>query len=572
MYYKKILIESTVGKATSIKYVDKIHQSDKDIVEVHVELKNQSGETIQLDNTHTVSFMFIDSKNRLHQHFADSFLEGKAVLVLPQNVISTGGNVKVEIRFTKDGKVLGSNAVSFSVDPTTIKDGLIENFEPSLDIMTKMQEIYDAYQDGELGGSVLETTSKKAIDNALLYYGYPIGFKGLYSRELVSDAFAKYDIIILGDTYQKPTQEVYEDTVAVISMTKEKNSNVQIFGYIPVGLLPELESSNLSIEEIKNRVDEWQLAGATGVFLDEFGYDYKVTRERQNEIVDYVHSKNMNLIANAWQSDYIFNRQSMYLDWIDFEGNVNGLAPKISSNDYTLFENAWYYVESDNQLVSHKTQWESEIRMYDAYYYYNINQANGQTYYETYGTKTISLDAIKNNLDVTLASELAQRGKLASIIMGIDAHAIGSDNWSANGTHREYNISDFEELYHEDKKVTAERFGETYYNRFIKDINGAKMTIDWTQDSTEPSNYLKGSHKILVGDDMQEVKTLFKGDIGQHADLDYLRDTRIHMLSEHLELIDENLGRIYIFNNNGVFELNIIVDNNGLERKVLPLN
>lgn len=571
MYYKKILIESTVGKATSIKYVDKIHQSDKDIVEINVELKNQSGETILLDDTHTVSFMFIDSKNRLHQHFADSFLEGKAVLVLPQNVISAGGAVKVEIRFSKDGKVLGSNAVSFSVDPTTIKDGLIENFEPSLDIMTKMQEMYDAYKDGSLGSSH-ETVNTKAIKNALLYYGYPIGFKGLYSRDLVSDAFSKYDIIVLGDTYQKPTQEVYEDTVSVIKMTKDKNPDVEIFGYIPIGALPELTDSNLSMEEIKLRVDEWETAGATGLFLDEFGYDYKVTRERQNEIVDYIHSKNMNLIANAWQVEYIFNRQSMYLGWIDFEGNVNGLAPKISSNDYVLFENAWYYVQSGNQLVSHKTQWESETRMYDAYYYYNINQANGQTYYQTYGTKTISLDAIKNNLDVSVANELAQRGKLASIIMGIDAHAIGSDNWSANGTHREYSLSDFEDLIHDNKLVTIERFGTTYHNRFIKEINGLKMTIDWTQDELEPENYLKGSHKILVGDDMQEIKTLFKGDISQHADLDSIRNSKILLLSTHLELTPENVGRAYIFNNNGAFELTVILNDNGIVRKTTNLN
>lgn len=574
MYYKKILIESNIGKATAIKYVDKIHQSDKDVVEINVELKNQAGEKVILDDTHTVSFMFIDSKNRLHQHFAGRFEGGNAILLLPQEVISTGGNVKVEIRFTKDGKILGSNAVSFPVEPTSIKDGLIENFEPSLDIMTKMTELYEAYSNGELnGGSQTpnESIKRKAIDNVLLYYGYPIGFNGLYTQEKVSDAFAKYDIIVLGDTYQKPEQEVYTDTVAIINMSKQKNTDIQIFGYIPIGTVSETSDSNLSISEIKNRVDEWKTAGATGLFLDEFGYDYGVTRERQNEIIDYIHSKNMNLIANSWRVDYIFNRQSMYLDWIDFEGNANGLASNINENDYILFENAWYYILDGNQAVSHKPQWETENRMYDAYYYYNTPQANGQTYEQIHGTKTIALDAIKTNLDYNLASEMAQRGKLASIIMNIDGYSVGSENWSANGTHREYNISDFEELAGDKGAVKIERFGTTYHNRYERTINGIKAVIDWTQDEVTPHDYAKGSHRILVGNELQEIKTLFKGDLERHAEIDKIKELKLEVLTEELPLVAENVGRMYIINNSGTVELVVIADDNGVTRKSIPL-
>lgn len=154
MYSKRIIIESIIGKTTVIKYVDKIHQSDKGIVELQVELKNQDNIKVPLDNTHLVSFMFVDSKGRLHQKVAQRFSDGNAYLILPEEVILTGGNVRVEIRFSKDGFVLGTNSIQFPIEATTIKEDLVTQFEPTFDILAKMTELYQAYDEGTLGGGV----------------------------------------------------------------------------------------------------------------------------------------------------------------------------------------------------------------------------------------------------------------------------------------------------------------------------------------------------------------------------------------------------------------------------------
>lgn len=169
MYSKKIIIESIIGKTTSIKYIDKVHQSDKGVVELQVDLKSQNNSKVFLDDTHLVSFMFVDAKNRLHQHIADRFVDGSAMLIIPEEVILTGGNVRLEIRFSKEGQVLGSNSVQFPIDSTSIKDGLITDFNPSFDIMSKMIEIYEAYDSGEIRTSGIKTEVEKTKEIARNY-------------------------------------------------------------------------------------------------------------------------------------------------------------------------------------------------------------------------------------------------------------------------------------------------------------------------------------------------------------------------------------------------------------------
>lgn len=367
----------------------------------------------------------------------------------------------------------------------------------------------------------LPQPSKKVIENACIYYGYPIGFNGLYSQSKVSSAFAKYDVLVLGDTYQKPTQEVYADTVEIIKQTKVKNSAIQIFGYVPIGAEPSIADSNLPMSELKLRVDQWSNIGATGIFLDEYGFDYKVTRDRQNEIVSYVHDKGMNVIANSWQVDYVFSSNPMYLSWISFEGNANSTPPVINDRDYVLFENAWYYERSGAQAASFKDQYESETRMYQAYYYYESVQTNGKTYADIYKTKTLALDAIKGNISLATAEKMAQNGKLASIIMRMDAYCASYDSWGANGVYREYNLNNFEELNEKSKSsIVASKSGASYFNIFTRNINGTDYRLEWTQAATNPHVYTTGTRKISVGSAQVEIKTIIGSDISRHLKIE----------------------------------------------------
>ena len=50
----------------------------------------------------------------------------------------------------------------------------------------------------------------------------------------------------------------------------------------------------------QTKIDNWAAMGVKGVFVDRFGYDFGVSRANQNQIVDYIHSKNISAFVNAY--------------------------------------------------------------------------------------------------------------------------------------------------------------------------------------------------------------------------------------------------------------------------------
>ena len=193
----------------------------------------------------------------------------------------------------------------------------------------------------------IETTindlNGKPIEKVLLYYGYPIAINNVWNVEDAVSIYQTYDIVIFGDTYQNPTHSEYESTVAIIQKLAEVAPEVRVVGYVPIGLHPDWINSNLPMEELKNRVNQWNAIGVHGIFLDEFGYDYYVTRERQNEIVGYCHDLGKFVFANSWSIDYCFSKEPMEMDWMEgFSPNPNGISPLLNENDYYLYENLFY--------------------------------------------------------------------------------------------------------------------------------------------------------------------------------------------------------------------------------------
>ncbi len=71
-----------------------------------------------------------------------------------------------------------------------------------------------------------------------------------------------------------------------------------------------------------------------GIFWDDAGFDYGVTRQRQSTMVQYCHSKGMNVIMNAWNPDDVLagtdmqlNANDIYLleSYLVFDGNYLSL-------------------------------------------------------------------------------------------------------------------------------------------------------------------------------------------------------------------------------------------------------
>lgn len=318
------------------------------------------------------------------------------------------------------------------------------------EIQEKLTEV------GSLRNLVGETSVAKQIDTAisklhgkpiekvLLYYGYPVAINGVWNVEDAVSIYRTYDVVVLGDTYQDPAHTVYEDTVAIIRRLAEVAPEVKVVGYVPIGLDKSWEDSNLTMDELKRRVNQWDDIGVHGIFLDEFGYDYSVTRERQNEIVTYCHDLGKFVFANSWSIEYCFNPDPMEISWLpDFHPNPEGLPPVLNENDYYLYENLFYTTEKLDD-GSFDVECASVWRIDDVLKYYTAPKINGKSYYEVYGTKICSLDAIPSTYTTTQQNIMKSISIIGAAILNITSVAFGNEDWGASGDFEQWDVPDLD--------------------------------------------------------------------------------------------------------------------------------
>ncbi|WP_281886197.1 hypothetical protein [Paenibacillus sp. YYML68] len=162
----------------------------------------------------------------------------------------------------------------------------------------------------------------------LIYYGTPKAVNGVWDEEKSAKALATYDVVVLGQNLETTSHTFHKSTFNVIKLMKENNPNIAIYGYVDLGV----STLNLSIANMKSRVDSWKSMGATGIFLDDAGYDYKVPRERLNTMVNYVHDQGMSAFINAWHPKEVFGSEPHPVY------NPTGAASAIDERDIYLLE------------------------------------------------------------------------------------------------------------------------------------------------------------------------------------------------------------------------------------------
>ncbi|MBE5107270.1 hypothetical protein IGI01_18885 [Bacillus thuringiensis] len=330
---------------------------------------------------------------------------------------------------------------------------------------------------------------KKPVKDACLFYGYPTSINNTWSVDGAVDFFKQYDILVLGDQYQHPSHEEYQNTVSVVTKLRKEKPSLEIFGYVPLGQIEP--STRLTVEQFKAYVDEWATVGATGIFIDEYGYDYKVTRELQNDVVNHIHSKGMNCIANSWNIDWVFRPSNVYLDWIDFNGNPNKVPAVINEKDYVMFENMFYYQnDSGKQVVN------DQLRVYEAVRYLQEKQPDlgNKTYREVFGTQTFALDCVmkKNQTYFT-------NGYIGSVVLGIDAFSVSPKKWGADTpkyeTYKKPSIP-----ISTSKSVVATNYDGVKNAKFSKVVEGDTLDLYWKPDAKSAENVNKGVHQVTVND------------------------------------------------------------------------
>ena len=180
-----------------------------------------------------------------------------------------------------------------------------------------------------------------ALQQLLVYYGFPIAWRGLWNAQAVAAEIARYAVWVVGDTYGDPAHEEIASTRAIV--TAVRAAGTRVYGYVPVGQ----NTSGLTQAQMCERVDQWVALGVDGIFLDEFGFDYANTRARQAAIADYVHAKGLPYCANAWTAEDVMCDSATELPWpaddwrhINFASGNPGNAPLVRApGDAYMFEN-----------------------------------------------------------------------------------------------------------------------------------------------------------------------------------------------------------------------------------------
>ncbi len=173
-----------------------------------------------------------------------------------------------------------------------------------------------------------------------IYYGYPSLVNGAAGDLAVAlSQMARYDVLVLGDGLEFATDEgghagheEYVFTTRLVRQLSRTPRQPSIFGYIDLG-----RTQGLPAADILDRIDRWAEMGVEGVFLDEAGYDFGVTRARQNMAVRAAHARNLRVCFNAYRPEDVFGLAAVPINDAG-GGNPEGASPLLSERDALLLE------------------------------------------------------------------------------------------------------------------------------------------------------------------------------------------------------------------------------------------
>lgn len=157
-----------------------------------------------------------------------------------------------------------------------------------------------------------------------IYYGQPSEVNGSDGDMTQAVAtFMNCDVIVLGDGLEHAEHQDHAFTARLVGTLNEAGKSV--FGYVDLGVTTQ----NLDEASLRTYVDEWRAMGAKGIFFDDAGYDYGVTRMRQNAAVDYAHEAQLSVFMNAWDIDDVLG---------DLDESDQPVPPHLRSGDWYLAE------------------------------------------------------------------------------------------------------------------------------------------------------------------------------------------------------------------------------------------
>ena len=175
-----------------------------------------------------------------------------------------------------------------------------------------------------------------------IYYGIPSLVNGAGGDvERAARVFADYDVVVFGDglEYDSPRTSgpsagpvEHARTRAIVTRLARLRPSTQVFGYVPLG-----DTQRLSWAAVADGIRRWRDMGIHGIFLDEAGYDFGVTRERQTQVIDLIHSADLRVFANAFNPGDILGSEMVPANTRG-GGNPRGLPSRLGPGDLLLLE------------------------------------------------------------------------------------------------------------------------------------------------------------------------------------------------------------------------------------------
>ncbi|UHA75203.1 hypothetical protein [Paenibacillus sp. 481] len=178
------------------------------------------------------------------------------------------------------------------------------------------------------GENKMESLPSQPKQRLLIYYGIPENVNGTEDIKQAAQLFAGYDVIVFGAGLEEPDSPHHLPTKSLLTELRKIAPRTSVYGYIDLGVT----TNNFPMWLIAEKLDKWKRLGAKGVFYDDAGYDYDVSRQRLNSAVQLAHNLKMPTFMNAWNPDDILASA------VDNEFNPRGEATKLGPNDMYLAE------------------------------------------------------------------------------------------------------------------------------------------------------------------------------------------------------------------------------------------
>lgn len=175
--------------------------------------------------------------------------------------------------------------------------------------------------------------SSSKPSSLLFYYGYLNSFNSAvngWDNEKVALDMAKYNICIFGDGVQNPTHPDYANTQVILARLKVIKPEILIYGYV---------AAAQTIANFQTKTDQWDTLHVDGIFIDEAGYDFGVSRDTLNTQIIHIRSKTYanKCFVNSWNMDHIIGTAND-VSYPNSTYNISLHASLLDNRDIYLLE------------------------------------------------------------------------------------------------------------------------------------------------------------------------------------------------------------------------------------------